>query len=77
MFGFTDRSGTLSRYCIGSLKSANSIRNINTAEPLQKKTKQFASRRKLSRPLGLSKCLLKHLLRYYFIKNAFQKTVFE
>ena len=41
------RAGALSRFCIGSLKSANSVGNINTVESLQKNTKQqFASRQK-------------------------------
>ena len=35
-----------------SLKSANSIGNINTAESQQKNRKQFTSRRKGSPPLG-------------------------
>ena len=34
----------MSRFCIGFLKSANSVENINTAESLQKKPKQFACR---------------------------------
>ena len=36
------RTGTLSRFCIGSLQIANSVGNINTTESLQNR-KQFAS----------------------------------
>ena len=46
------RTGTLSRFCIGSLKSANGVGNINTAKSLQKNTKQYVSRQKGSPSLG-------------------------
>ena len=51
------RAGTLSRFCIESLKSANSVGNINTAEPQQKKKKECDSRRKGLLPLGTGSCL--------------------
>ena len=51
------RAGTLSRFCIESLKSANSVGNINTAEPQQKKKKECDSRRKGLLPLGTGGCL--------------------
>ena len=50
------RAGTLSRFCIESLKSANSVGNINTAEPQQKKKKECDSRRKGLLPLGTGSC---------------------
>ena len=46
------RAETLSRFYIGSLKLPNSVGNIKTAESLQKKRKQFASRQKVSPPPG-------------------------
>ena len=55
----------LSRLSIGSLKSANIIGNINTAESQQKNGKQVHNRRKGSAPLGPGGCLdytSKHLL---------------
>ena len=49
--------GTLSRLCIGTWKSTNSNRNINTAKLLQKTRKQFDIRRKGTPPLGPGSCL--------------------
>ena len=54
-------------FCIGSLKFANSGGNRNTATPIQKNKKQFASGLKGSLPLEAGTCLnyisiLKHLL---------------
>ena len=58
----------LSRFCIGSLKSANSIENINTTESLPNNIKQFANRRKGSPPLRPGSCL-----DYTFIFKANKK----
>ena len=57
MLNFGHRAGTPSRFCIGSLKSVNSVGNINKAKSLQKNRKHFASRRKGSSPLGPGSCL--------------------
>ena len=39
----THETGNLPRLCIGSLKSANSVGNINTAEPQQRTKKRKGS----------------------------------
>ena len=44
--------GTLSKLCIGNLKSAKGVSEIKTAKSLQENLKQFANKRKGYTPLG-------------------------
>ena len=66
------RAGTLFQFRFGSLESANSVRNIKTADSLQKNIKQFASWRKESQLLGpgmdYSSILIHLLSMYIFIQ---------
>ena len=70
-----NKAGILSRFCIGSWKSANSVGYINTAEYQQKNRNQFNCRRIESSPLGSDSCLNYTLIIPFFSAKVNKKWV--
>ena len=66
MCSSTQRAGILSQFSIGSMKSADSVENTNTAKSPQKTRKQFTNRQKGSPQLGACSRWINNLYIYIF-----------